>query len=196
LATEETPKVYVLSNRQTLLVAVVILAGIVFYFVHQRGADSPSPVFDHAAPGRVVLAPLDFETDSAALTPQDRSTLQQAAALMSQNDHKTDRLCVKGYAGDGAAAQPLFHERAINAAAALEDLGIARDRLTAGKGCLSFAETGHRDSRQLRLAILPPADADADVDVKAPEKDEERDKDPAKAVHERAPAMEPHVGPH
>ncbi|MEU8661670.1 OmpA family protein [Actinoplanes philippinensis] len=79
-----------------------------------------------------VVPPLRFEFGGAGLTTDSRAALRKAAALLA--DHPDGRIRIGGHTdarGSKATNLRLSRERAEAVRAALRDLGVAADRMTA-----------------------------------------------------------------
>ncbi|TFW36051.1 OmpA family protein [Massilia horti] len=79
----------------------------------------------------VTIGDVLFATDKATLTPAGMSTLRKLAMAMAQNPDRT--VLVEGFTdstGTAAHNQELSERRAAAVAAALADLGVARERIS------------------------------------------------------------------
>ncbi|HLU65877.1 MAG TPA: OmpA family protein, partial [Kofleriaceae bacterium] len=103
----------------------------------------------HLAEDRLVVRDrIEFESDSAALTPSSRPILDEVAALLGR--HPTLRIEIQGHTDDRGPDDhnlDLSRRRAERVAAYLVERGVARDRLSA----IGLGESQPRYDNQTRV---------------------------------------------
>lgn len=104
----------------------------------------------------ITLGDVLFGVDQAALTPDGLRTVQKLGAIMQQNPQRT--VMVEGFTdstGSHAHNQTLSERRAASVAAALQEMGIARERIaTRGFGETNpVASNANAQDRQLNRRV-------------------------------------------
>ncbi len=146
-----------------LLLLLALLAWFLLGRHNNTGQTAPAPAAataTAAAPttGAPKLGDVKFATDSADLTPEDQTTLNNAAAYMKQNSNA--HLRIEGYTdstGGDQHNQSLSVRRAYSVGNYLKSQGIDSSRLTGdGFGAANPVDTnstnaGKADNRRVEL---------------------------------------------
>lgn len=141
------------------LLPLLLLAFLLWYFLGRSKAPTSSAdqqaVATASAP---TLGAVKFATNSAELTPEDQTTLNNAATYMKSNP--SAHLRVEGYTdstGSSQTNQTLSQQRAYSVANYLKSQGIEGSRLTgdgfgpANPADTNSTEAGKADNRRVEL---------------------------------------------
>lgn len=142
-----------------LLPLLLLMALLLWYFLGRNSTPTssaaPQAVPSASAP---TLGAVKFDTNSAQLTPEDQTTLNNAATYMKSNP--SAHLRVEGYTdstGSDQTNQTLSQQRAYSVATYLKSQGVEGSRLTGdGFGPANPADTnstdaGKADNRRVEL---------------------------------------------
>ncbi|MGI4756536.1 MAG: OmpA family protein [Janthinobacterium lividum] len=142
-----------------LLPLLLLLALLLWYFLGRNRTPEitagAQPVLTASAP---TLGAVKFATNSAQLTPEDQTTLNNAATYMKSNPGA--HLRVEGYTdatGSDQTNQTLSQQRAYSVANYLKSQGIEGSRLTgdgfgpANPADTNATEAGKADNRRVEL---------------------------------------------
>ena len=161
----ERVKVYEETKKKNLpiwawLLPLLLLLGLLFYFLTRHHDAPPAPAQATAAPAQTQpsLGTVYFDTDKAELTPGGTTVLQQAVQRMKADPNIKLRL--QGYTdstGGGAHNDSLSGRRAAAVGSYLIAQGIDGSRLS-GQGFgpeqpanTNATETGKADNRRVEL---------------------------------------------
>ncbi len=143
-----------------LLPLLLLLALLAYFFVHRNSEPAGAPVTQNppTATSPPQLGEVHFATNDATLTSEDKTSLDQAAAYMSQNPNAHMRL--EGFTdstGPSKLNDDLSGRRTAAVASYLESKGVPASRLT-GQGfgpedpkASNSTSAGKADNRRVEL---------------------------------------------
>ena len=125
------------------LIPLLLLLALAAYFLTHHKTQPGSDTAAVSSTGVPSLGDVHFDTDQATLSPQAKTTLDQAAAYMKH--HPEAHLRLEGYTdstGTAAHNDTLSDRRAQSVAAYLKELNVDPARIT-GQG---FGESNPKDT--------------------------------------------------